>query len=128
MEILSWISGCWEKTGNGRTVEERWTKLAGESMLGVSRTVKDGKTVAYEFVRITRQGDDIYYIAIPSGQEEASFKLIKWGDGEAAFENPEHDFPQRIIYRRKDDGSLHAQRRFSLSTSAVRIAAPNLWL
>ena len=109
MEILSWISGCWENASGARTMEERWTKLAGESMLGVNRTVKDGKTVAYEFIRIAKQGEDIYYIAKPSGQAEASFKLVKWSDDEAVFENPDHDFPQRIIYRRQEDGSLHSR-------------------
>ena len=109
MEILSWISGCWENSANGKTVEERWTKLAGESMLGVSRTVRDRKTVAYEFMRITRQENEIHYIAHPSGQSEASFKLVKWSNSEAIFENPGHDFPQRIIYRKLEDGSLHAR-------------------
>lgn len=109
MRVLAWISGCWENSQGISTVEERWTKLAGESMLGVSRTVKAGKTVAYEFIRIMKQGDDIYYVACPSGQKEAQFKLAKWSEHDATFENPDHDFPQRIVYRKMEDGSLHAR-------------------
>ncbi len=30
-------------------------------------------------------------------------------DGKVVFENPEHDFPQRIIYERGDEGSLGAR-------------------
>jgi Domain of unknown function (DUF6265) len=44
----------------------------------------------------------------PSGQEEAAFKLVKFENNEAVFENPEHDFSQRIIYRLEKDGSLAA--------------------
>ena len=42
--------------------------------------------------------------APPAGQAEASFPLVRLGAAEADFENPAHDFPQRVIYRR--DGEL----------------------
>ena len=109
MKTLTWVSGCWKSEDKGKIIEEQWTQLAGESMLGVSRTVRGGKMVAYEFVRIVRDGDDVFYIAHPSGQTEASFKLVRWSNGEAVFGNPEHDFPQRIIYRKGSDGSLQAR-------------------
>jgi hypothetical protein len=47
-------------------------------------------------------------VAKPSGQAEASFKLVKYENQEAVFENPQHDFPQRIIYKLEKDGSLAA--------------------
>jgi len=46
----------------------------------------------------------IAFIAHPSGQSEASFPLVRLSGQEAVFENPQHDFPQRVIYRR--DGEL----------------------
>lgn len=79
-------------------------------MLGMGRTVANGKTVEYEFVQIREEADGaIYYVAKLSGQPEASFKLIKLQNREATFENPAHDFPQRIIYRLEPDGSLFAR-------------------
>ena len=66
--------------------------------------------VDYEFLQIRQQDDgEVYYIAKPSRQPEASFKLIKAGPQELIFENPQHDFPQRIIYRLAGDGSLVAR-------------------
>lgn len=47
--------------------------------------------------------------ARPSGQPEASFKLVKAENKEIVFENLQHDFPQRIIYRLQPDGSLFAR-------------------
>ena len=37
------------------------------------------------------------------------FKLVRTRGQEAVFENSEHAFPQRIIYRRNQDGSLTAR-------------------
>lgn len=45
-------------------------------------------------------------IASPSGQETARFKMTAIGPLEVVFENPEHDFPQRIAYRLIEDGKL----------------------
>ena len=76
-------------------------------MLGISRTVADGKTVEFEFMQIREEANgEICFIAKPSGQPEATFKLIKGNAREVIFENPQHDFPQRIIYRLQIDGSL----------------------
>lgn len=107
---LGWLSGCWEATRHGREINEQWMKPAGQTMLGMGRTVADGKTREYEFLQIREEQDGaIYYVAKPSGQPEGSFKLIKLQNREATFENPEHDFPQRIIYRLQPDGSLFAR-------------------
>ena len=99
---LSWLAGCWEANLRGREVNEQWMKPAGGIMLGMARTVSQGKAAEFEFTQIREDKDGaIYYVAKPSGQPEASFKLIKLQNKEAVFENPQHDFPQRIRYRRK---------------------------
>ena len=78
-------------------------------MLGMSRTVVGDKATEFEFLQIRQQGPDVFYVAKPSGQAEASFKLIRHSDREAIFENSQHDFPQRIIYRLQHDGGLAAR-------------------
>lgn len=107
---LGWMGGCWEAKTKDREISEQWMKPSGQTILGMSRTVSGGKTVEYEFMQIREDKDGaIYYVAKPSGQGEASFKLIKLQNREAVFENREHDFPQRIIYRIQSDGSLFAR-------------------
>ena len=97
---LDWLKGCWEGGANGTQFAEHWMKPAGQTMLGMSRTVAGGKTVEFEFMQIRQEDDgEIYFIANPSGQKEARFKLINAAAREVVFENPTHDFPQRIIYR-----------------------------
>ncbi|MGQ0760645.1 MAG: DUF6265 family protein [Acidobacteriota bacterium] len=107
---LSWLAGCWEANIRGREVNEQWMKPAGGIMLGMARTVAQGKAAEFEFTQIREDKDGaIYYVAKPSGQPEASFILLKLQNKEAVFENPQHDFPQRIIYRLQPDGSLFAR-------------------
>jgi hypothetical protein len=105
---VGFIAGCWSLEANGRTIEEHWLAPAGGSLIGVSRTVAGGKTVAYEFVQIRDLPEGLFYIAKPSGQAEARFKLASKTADEVVFENPTHDFPQRIRYRRVE-GGLHAR-------------------
>lgn len=107
---LSWLAGCWEANIRGREVNEQWMKPGGGIMLGMARTVSQGKAAEFEFTQIREDKDGaIYYVAKPSGQAEASFKLVKLQNKEAVFENPQHDFPQRIIYRLQPDGILFAR-------------------
>jgi len=107
---LAWLAGCWEANLRGRQVNEQWMKPGGGIMLGMARTVAQGKAAEFEFTQIREDKDGaIYYVAKPSGQPEASFKLVKLQNKEAVFENPRHDFPQRIIYRLESDGSLFAR-------------------
>lgn len=118
---LGFISGCWKGGDRVQILEEQWTKPAGQSMLGVGRTIKDGKTEFYEFLQIREQSDGIFYIAEPNGGKAVSFKLVKVNDSQAIFENPRHDFPQRIIYQRTIDGSLLASLEGMESGKAKRV-------
>jgi len=103
---LSWMSGDWQTAPGGRRqIEEHWTAAAGGSMMGVSRTVAGDKTVEFEYLRIEQREDGIFYVAHPKARcPGTDFKLTRASASEAVFENPQHDFPKRIIYRKTDDG------------------------
>lgn len=110
IERLEWISGCWVLDDGKERTEETWMKPAGKSMLGMSRTVAGGKTVFTEHIEIREANGQISYIvALGMGAKPTVFKLIKSSDNEVVFENPEHDFPQRIIYRRESTDALFAR-------------------
>jgi hypothetical protein len=80
---------------------------AGGTMLGMNRTVRGNETVAFEFIRIVEQDDgSLVFVASPSGQGTTEFTLVRLSDREVIFENPDHDFPQRIIYRLVSDEEL----------------------
>lgn len=105
-----WLAGCWQRSGEGWRAVEHWMQPDGGTMLGMSRTVVRDTTREFEFLQLrTDDNEDLFYVAFPSGQKETWFKLVKFENDRAVFENPEHDFPQRIIYALKEDGSLLAR-------------------
>lgn len=106
---LAWLAGCWSAEGAEPGSGEQWMPLAGGSLLGMSRTIRQQKTVAFEFMRIAQAADGrITFFAQPSGKPPASFPARSLDDAEVVFENPEHDFPQRVIYRFVAPARLHA--------------------
>lgn len=109
IDDLAWLAGCWQDERSTRFREENWTKPRGGTMLGVGRQVRDGKTTEFEFMRIHEDKGEIFFTAKPSGQAETTFKLVSFADGKATFENPQHDFPTRVIYGKQPDGSLLAR-------------------
>jgi hypothetical protein len=70
-------------------------------MLGVSRTIRDGKLLEYELIVLREQEGRLAYHAHPSGQASAVFLSTILTDSIALFENPQHDFPQKVGYRRE---------------------------
>ncbi|HEY0686825.1 MAG TPA: DUF6265 family protein [Steroidobacter sp.] len=107
---LAWLAGCWQSEKGEPGSGEHWLPPAGGAMFGVSRTVKNGKTVEFEFVQLRVNADGkLVFIALPSGQKEATFVASALDDRSVTFENPQHDFPQKVIYRLQPDGRLVAR-------------------
>jgi Domain of unknown function (DUF6265) len=106
MSKLGFISGCWRSDDKVQILEALWTKPDGQSMLGVGRTIRNGKTDFYEFLQIREGSDGIVYISEVNSGKPVSFKLVKVNDNQAIFENLQNEFPRRIIYQRVIDGSL----------------------
>ncbi|BBB60902.1 hypothetical protein UNDKW_2629 [Undibacterium sp. KW1] len=106
IQDLQWLQGCWQAAGAEAGSEEYWLAPAGGSILGMGRTVRKSKTVAWEFMRIQENADSLVFTALPSGKPEASFQLLSLDKQRVVFENPRSEFPQRIIYQLNADGSL----------------------
>jgi hypothetical protein len=108
IEQLNWLVGAWREKKAGTQTEEHWIAPSGGIMLGVNRTVRDKGKTSFEFLRIAKTDKGISYFASPAGRPAVEFPLIECKNNRAVFENPKHDFPQRIIYSLKD-GALHAR-------------------
>jgi hypothetical protein len=106
---LSWMTGSWSGVSQGLEMEEHWTAPKGNTMIGIHRDVGKGRTLSFEFLRIEQQGDQIVYLSMPKGRSPATpFPLKDASGSRVVFENPTHDFPQRIIYWR-DGNDLRAR-------------------
>lgn len=121
VEHLAWLAGSWRMEKAGRIVEEQWMAPAAGVMLGVSRTVTKGRVIAHEFMQIRPgPGGELFFIAQPSGQKEAAFRVLSQTERETVFENRQHDFPQRIGYRLDADGALFAWIEGERTDGAIR--------
>ena len=107
---LIWLAGDWQTASGARAqIEEHWTRPAGGTMIGMGRTVVGDKTAEFEFLRIEQRGNDVFYVANPNANcPQTDFKLTRLSGQEVIFENPAHDYPKRVIYRKNSDGSLVA--------------------
>lgn len=100
IDQLGWLAGCWASDGGESGSGEQWTAPAGGTMLGLARTVRGSQTVDFEFLRIAEVPDrGLELVAMPGGGAGVAFPLLSLESGAVAFENPGHDFPQRISYR-----------------------------
>jgi hypothetical protein len=105
---VAWLGGCWERSTARGSVEEQWMAPRGGCMIGISRSVRADTLFAHEFLLIREQEGRLAYEARPSGQAPATFVASSASDSMVVFANPEHDFPQRIGYRRAGPDSLVA--------------------
>lgn len=105
---LAFLQGCWEAATAQGQVEEQWMAPRGDSMLGVGRTVKDGRLREYELMIVREREGTLAYDARPMGQPGGVFESTLLEEGRAIFENPHHDFPQRIGYERQGAEGLLA--------------------
>ncbi|QNN47899.1 hypothetical protein H9L17_07180 [Thermomonas brevis] len=104
---FDWLAGHWCGGSAGRAIDEVWLPEAGGVLLGMSRTVRGGKTESFEFMRIVPAGDDAGFHVQPNGVAPTVFAIAERGERRVRFENAAHDFPNRIEYRREGD-ALHA--------------------
>jgi hypothetical protein len=109
VRTAGWLAGCWELRTGARVTTEMWMAPAGGLMLGASRTVVRDTAREHESLRLSMREGKLTYTAIPSRQAETHFAAIHVSDTALVFENLQHDFPQRIIYRKRGADSVVAR-------------------
>jgi hypothetical protein len=106
---LSWMAGSWGGRQGGTEMEEHWTAAGGRVMLGMHRDIFPSGKSFFEFLRIEERAGGLVYVAMPGGAGTTEFRMKEIGPARVVFENPQHDFPQRIIYWTGEDRRLHAR-------------------
>lgn len=108
LDELLWIADNWIISEGGVVSHEHWTKVNDTLYEGGSETIKNGDTIFAEKLKIIVKDGEIFYVAdVKHNPEPVYFKLTGSDTNKAVFENPEHDFPQKITYE-LENGNLHA--------------------
>src|SRR5882757_5121706 len=119
VERLSFMAGCWAFRSGDSETEEYWTKPSGGAMLGLSRTVKGGRTIFTEYTQIREQNGALsMFVQLGLAKSQTEFRLTKLSANEAVFTS-DLENPKRLIYRKKDDGSLFARAEGTKDGKAV---------
>jgi len=108
IDRAAFLVGCWERSTATRRSVEKWFPARDGVMHGTSQVVTDSGTRELERLRLYQIGDTLVYEADPVGQALTLFRASEVSATRLVFENPDHDFPQRITYSLAGD-SLHAR-------------------
>jgi hypothetical protein len=125
---LAWLAGCWRGSVNQREFREHWLPLRGNLLVGAGHTVNAGRTQDFEYLRIEMRGNDLWYVASPSGGRAAEFRLSdRSTDGPDTiftFASSTPEFPQRIVYRRGTSGWLYVHVEGKLDGQERKVIYP----
>jgi hypothetical protein len=100
-DAFDWLLGSWESREGESVVRERWHRVSQDTLEGIGETLKGGKPIVSESLRLVQMSDGIFYIAkVNHNPLPVAFALTDCDAQGVSFENPEHDFPKRIDYRR----------------------------
>ena len=107
---LAFMGGCWRGvTRSGMTIEEVYTGPSSNLIVGVTRYVRDGRAVDFEFTRIDQTDSGAVITPHPKGVRSVSFAPTLVEPNRVIWENAAHDFPQRILYTRVAADTLVAR-------------------
>lgn len=110
LAALEFMAGCWSgPAAGGSTIEEYYTAPTANVMLGVTRYVRGDRVTGFEFTSIVREDSAIVVTPRPEGQRPVPFRVTRLAAESAVWENPAHDFPRRIAYRRLPGDTLVAR-------------------
>ena len=99
---LWWLSGTWAGPVGGGTFTAHYTIPGETTLLSFSELVKDGEVVFHELERFVVSGKVVRLLPYPGGKPAVYLNAVEIdpGNARAVFENPEKDFPTRIVYHR----------------------------
>jgi hypothetical protein len=105
------LEGHWTKAGATAVVAEHWERLDANRWKGAVYRIADGDSLLLELLEIRPVNDSTYeYVTLVQGQnngQPVAFRLNEHqSDSLFVFENPNHDFPQKISYHLPQRDSL----------------------
>ena len=113
VNAFPWMVGCWQATSarDGSTITETWLAPRGGNLLGIGQTVREGKTVAWEAMRLYDEGDGVKLWLRPGLRPELTFTLEGAGENFASFVAKEADGTTKLRYERKSPTEMLATFR-----------------
>ena len=112
LEEAKWLIGSWGNSTKEGDLTESWNQLNDSTLSGKTTFITGKDTLFTETIEITQVNDSLLYNTKVSNQNEGktvSFKAVALTKNQIVFENPKHDFPQKIAYTKISSDSLVAK-------------------
>lgn len=101
IKAAQWLLGNWENVSTDGKLTENWVKINDSTFQAQSLFIKNKDTLHFESISLQQKGEELTYSATVKGQnndDAVTFKLTIATEKEMTFENPKHDYPQKISY------------------------------
>ena len=128
IEQANWFLGTWQNITPDGVFTERWEQKNDSLYLGNSTVVVGKDTVFFEKINLQKTNSEWNYIvsigkasitlstgsdsvtaSASNNEKPVAFKLISLTSTQLVFENPQHDFPTKIIYTQINNDSIVAE-------------------
>ena len=112
IKIADWLLGTWENKSPDGVLTESWQKVNDSTFTATSYFIKTDDTLHSEKITLAQKGEMLLYSATVNGQNDD--KAIDFGstsetEKKLVFENPSHDYPQKITYTKGANNTLTAE-------------------
>jgi hypothetical protein len=122
IKSANWLLGNWSAKMADGDLSESWKQLNDSTFQGGSFFIKGKDTLHFESITLQQKGEELFYNATVKGQNEnkaVTFKLTTKTAKQLVFENPKHDYPQKITYTLITKDSLVA------AISGIQLGKPS---
>ena len=112
IKAANWLLVNWESKSVEGNLTENWKKVNDSTFQAESYFIKEKDTLHFESITLQQKGEELTYSAAVKGQNNdkpVAFKLTTATEKQMIFENPKHDYPQKISYTQITPDSLVAK-------------------
>ena len=111
LKAMDWLLGSWENKSELGYLQENWTKINDSIYQGSTYFIKEKDTLHNEQITLEQKEGKVRYVPTVKGQnndQPVVFLLTSQTAKQFVFENPNHDYPKKIIYNMINSDSLVA--------------------
>ncbi|KLT70204.1 MULTISPECIES: DUF6265 family protein [unclassified Flavobacterium] len=112
IKVADWLIGNWENKNPDGVLTENWQKLNDSTFSAASYFIKGKDTIHFESIVLAQLGETLTYKATVKGQNDGkavSFPSTISNEKQLVFENPKHDYPQKITYTKGANNTMTAE-------------------
>lgn len=105
---MHWLAGTWEGKMWGGTFVAYYCTPDGGKVMSYNKLIKKGAVAFHEFEVFEVENGKVVFHPFPGGKKATSLTLTECDlkAKRVVFENPQKDFPTRIVYHRVADDNL----------------------